>query len=78
MCCRDSAAQDEGPEGEVLREKALWELLVLFFVEAPRAVGGVTEVGSSDRLASCLDANFRHAQCAEECLKLSDLPKPSQ
>jgi hypothetical protein len=44
MLCRDSAAQDEGPVGDVLREKALWELLTLFFVEAPRAVGGVTEV----------------------------------
>lgn len=41
---RDGSAQDEGPEGDVLREKALWELLALFFVEAPRAVGGVTEV----------------------------------
>ena len=44
MLCRDSAAQDEGPVGDMLREKALWELLTLFFVEAPRAVGGVTEV----------------------------------
>ena len=27
----------------MLREKALWELLALFFVEAPSAIGGVTE-----------------------------------
>jgi len=42
--CRDGTAQEEGPDGDVLREKALWELLALFFVEAPRAIGGVTEV----------------------------------
>ena len=41
--CRDGTAQEDGPEGDVLREKALWELLALFFVEAPRAIGGVTE-----------------------------------
>ncbi len=42
--CRDGTAQEEGPDGDVLREKALWELLALFFVEAPSAIGGVTEV----------------------------------